>query len=69
VDAEKFKINRRAEYYSYRRPIYRRPSVDAAALAEELFCSSPATTTQSVKYDTAINIDIEKTTIGILSMS
>ena len=44
------------------------PSLDAAA-EEELFCNSPATITKSVKYGIAINIDIEKTSIGILSMS
>jgi hypothetical protein len=42
------------------------PSLDSAA---ELFCNSPETITKSVKYSTAVNIDIEKTSIGILSMS
>jgi hypothetical protein len=47
---------------------FQQSSLDAVAIAEELFCNSPATITKLVKYCTAVNIDIEKTNSRILSM-
>jgi len=68
VDAEKFKSNRRDRIlFLLIAHLLQQPSLDAAAAAE-LFATLRRRT-QSVKYGTAINIDIEKTRFRCLSMS
>ena len=61
MDAEKLKSNRRGRILFILMAHLPQPSLDAVAVSRRVFCNSPATITKSVKYGTAVNIDIEKT--------